>query len=100
MFYCGSDSGSGSYFGKDLVPVPVPVPDPDLSSKLAQFSETKKLYFLMPEASLFPESWPIITNALTFHSTEFQVLSSFLSFPRVKLERYYQFHTSSCCPHA
>jgi hypothetical protein len=53
MFNCGSDSGSGYYFGKYLVPVPVPVSDSDSFIKLAQFSKTKKLYFLMPEASLF-----------------------------------------------
>ncbi len=51
MFNYGSDSGVGFYFGKYLVPVPVP--DPDSFIKLAQFSKTKKLYFLMPEASLF-----------------------------------------------
>jgi hypothetical protein len=59
MIYCGS----GSYFGKVLLPVPAPVPfpvqEPGLLSK--QFFNTQKfvqnIAFSMLEAALFPRKF-------------------------------------------
>jgi len=58
--YCGS----GSYFGKVLVPVPVPYPN----LFITVFQQQKHLYkiaFSMLELHCFPESWPLIIYFLT-----------------------------------
>jgi hypothetical protein len=67
MVYCGS----GSFFGKVLVPVPtpvpVPVPDPVLFSIVFNNKKFEQnLAFSMLEAAFFLENWHIFLDFLTF----------------------------------
>jgi hypothetical protein len=64
----GFGSGSGSYFGKVLVPVPAPVP---IRTYLARFFNNKKcvqtLAFSILEAVLFPRKLAFFYFCITFY---------------------------------